>query len=120
MTEQRIKTPDDVIDDVEAALERIEAAPETVAAAETRRDEAVHALAMARARLKLTVDGSTAERREARIVLETAELAQAVAVAKVAVTYAKGQADAADKRLSGAQTIARMVERTLDSGRYRP
>ncbi|WP_230670947.1 hypothetical protein [Rathayibacter sp. Leaf248] len=116
-----IKTPDDVIDELDAVHDVLADVLVIVRDADKTKRASKAALERRKATLKGTVAGSTQAARDAAITLETAELQDRVDAAEIAYDYAKGLASLAEKRQSAVQTQARLVESTMSgSGRYRP
>lgn len=102
-------TPDDVVAAINSANDVIDDGPAIVKEAERIRDAAARALAVRKATLRLTVSGSSAERREARVVVDSLGETEALDEARQAFNYARAMVDAAKDRLSGQQTIAKLV-----------
>lgn len=104
-----IRTPDEIV----FQLERVDAVASdalwTVTAADKVRAAAAEALLKARARALGSAVGKNAEARAAEVDLATEAERNAEAAAQIAYRYAKGLADLVDSRKSSLQTQSKLV-----------
>ena len=108
-----IRTPDQIIFQLERVDSVANDALWVVTQADKVREAAAEALLKAKARAQQTVDGKNAEARAAAVNLATEQERAEEAAAQIAYRYAKGLADLVDSRKSSLQTQSKLVLGTM-------
>ena len=108
-TPGEIRTPDQIIFQLERVDSVANKALWTVKEADKVRARAAEALLRARAHAQGFAEGKTAADRAAAVDLATADESAASEAAQIAYRYAKGLADLVDSRKSSLQTQAKLV-----------
>jgi ABC-type nitrate/sulfonate/bicarbonate transport system substrate-binding protein len=108
-----IRTPDQIIFQLERVDSVANHALWIVTQADKVREAAAEALLRAKAKAQQTVDGKNAEARAAAVNLATEHERAEEAAAQIAYRYAKGLADLVDSRKSSLQTQSKLVLGTM-------
>lgn len=108
-----IRTPDQIMGQLELVDSVAGKALWTVKEADKVRADAAETLLAARARAQGSAEGKTVADRTAAVELETADERTEEAAAQIAYRYAKGLADLVDSRKSSLQTQAKLVLATM-------
>lgn len=119
-TSSTIRTPDQIMTQLELADSVANKALWIVNKADKVRASAKKELLEAKARAKVTAEGKTQADRDAAVNAATSEEAAELENAQIAYRYAQGLADLVDNRKSSLQTQAKLVLTTYQiSGGYR-
>lgn len=112
-TAGQIKTPDQVIDDLEWAKHGVAEGARLIRDAERALKALRHQLERRRAVARQASLGRSADQRDADVYLRTESLARAVDDAETVLNYVRAVSRASETTTSAAQTQARMVEATF-------
>ncbi len=112
-TAGQIKTPDQVIDDLEWAKHGVAEGARLIRDAERALKALRHQLERRRAVARQASLGRSADLRDADVYLRTESLARAVDDAETVLNYVRAVSRASETTTSAAQTQARMVEATF-------
>ncbi|GAA1737117.1 hypothetical protein [Microcella frigidaquae] len=112
-TAGQIKTPDQVIDDLEWAKHGVAEGARLIREAERAWKALKHELERRRAHARQRSLGRSADQRDADVYLQTESLARAVDDAETVLNYVRAVSRASETTTSAAQTQARMVEATF-------
>lgn len=104
-----IRTPDEIINQLELVDSVANHALWIVKEADRVRGDAAEVLLRARSKAQATAEGKNAAERTAAVDLATAQERAEEAAAQIAYRYAKGLADLVDSRKSSLQTQSKLV-----------